>query len=121
LDRAAEFFGLDHTHPPDLFVLALLLAEELFGKRKRGRKPGNVEWDWKKYEQLVFKYLKLKREHPRDSDTKLAAAIVEDPEFRVYRGNPELIRQRLPEAKRRYEAWKRYEEWLDEHTLKDDD
>jgi hypothetical protein len=121
LDRAADFFGLDHTHPPDLFVLALLLAEELFGERKRGRKPGDVEWDWKKYQQLAFKYVKLKREHPRDSDTKLAAAIAKDTEFREYRGNPESIRQRLPKTKRQYEEWQRYEEWLEEHTDHGDD
>jgi hypothetical protein len=105
LDRAAQFFGLDHTHPPDLFVLAILLAEDQFGERKRGRKPGNVVWDSNKYLQLGFKYVELKHEHPGESDTKLAVAIVKDPEFREYRGNPELIRQRLPEAKRQHEEW----------------
>jgi hypothetical protein len=117
LERAAEFFGLDHTHPPDLFVLALLLAEDPFGKHKRGRKPGNVVWDSVKYLRLGFKYVELKYKHPGDSDTELAAAIVKDPEFREYRGNPELIRQRLPKAKRKYEEQKRYEEWLDEQAL----
>jgi hypothetical protein len=105
LERAAEYFGLNHTHPPDLFVLAILLAENLFGERKRGRKPGNVLWDSNKYLQLGFKYMDLKRERPRESDAKLAVAIAEDSEFREYRRNPELIRQRLPEAKRQHEEW----------------
>jgi hypothetical protein len=121
LDRAAEFFGLDHKHPPDLFLLALLLAEELFGKRKRGPRPGNKVWNTVKFLRLGYKYRDLKLERPRESDAKLAVAIAEDPEFRQYRCNPELIRQRLAGAKRQLEEQKRYEDWVDEHTDYGDD
>jgi hypothetical protein len=105
LERAAKFLGLDHAHPSGLFVLALVLAEELFGKRKRGPKPGIRSWDANRFLQLGFLYDELKGEYPRLSDSKLVALIVEDPAFKEYRGNPELIRQRLPEAKRERTRW----------------
>ena len=105
LQRAAKFFELDHTYPADLFVLALVLAEELFGERKRGRKPGNRAWDWTRFLELGFLYEKLKSEWPRLNDTRIAAVIVKDPAFKEYRSNPELIRQRLPEAKRELAGW----------------
>jgi hypothetical protein len=111
LKRAAEFFRLnevdrlDPTRESDVFLLALLLAEELFGKRRRGRKPGNKAWDENRFLKLGFLYEELKREWPRTSDSELAETIAEDPAFKEYRNNPELIRQRLPEAKREWEKW----------------
>jgi hypothetical protein len=110
LKRAAEFFGLhpyglDPTVESDVFLLALLLAEELFGKRRRGRKPGNKAWDERRLLELAHLYEELKREWPRASDTEIAEVISREPEFKEYRSNPDLIRKRLPEAKRRLMAW----------------
>jgi hypothetical protein len=105
LERAAKFLGLDHAHPSHLFVLALVLAEELFGKRRRGRKPGNRAWDENRFLELGSLYQELKRDCPRTSDSELAETIAEDPAFKEYRNNPELIRQRLPQAKREWEKW----------------
>jgi hypothetical protein len=105
LKRAAEFFGLNPTVESDVCLLALLLAEELFGKRRRGRKPGNKAWDERRLLELAHLYEELKREWPRASDTEIAKVISGDPEFNEYRSNPDLIRKRLPEAKRRLMAW----------------
>jgi len=105
LQRAAEFFGLNPTLESDLCLLALLLAEELFGKRRRGPKSGNQAWDAKRFLELARLYEEFKREWPRVSDTEIAEVISRAPEFKEYRSNPDLIRKRLPEAKRRLMAW----------------
>jgi hypothetical protein len=111
LKRAAEFFSLnegyrlDPTRESDVFLLALLLAEELFGERRRGPKSGNQKWDAERFLELGQLYQELKREWPRTSDRELAETIAWDPAFKEYRNNPELIRQRLPEAKREWEKW----------------
>jgi hypothetical protein len=106
LKRAAEFFGLNLSIPADVHTLALVLAEEVFGKRKRGRKPGNAAWDADRFLQLAFFYFcEIKVEWPRLNDTKLAEKIAETDGFKEYRNNPELIRQRLPKAKREYSQW----------------
>ena len=106
LKRAAEFFGLNPTVESDVCLLALLLAEELFGKRRRGPKSGNNQaWDAERFLELARLYEELKREWPRASDTGIAEMISGTPEFYEYRSNPDLIRKRLPEAKRRLMAW----------------
>jgi len=108
LKRAAEFFTLnegyrlDPTRESDVFLLALLLAEELFGKRRRGPKSGNQKWDAARFLELGRLYEELKRECPRTSDSELAETIAADPAFEEYRNNPEQIRQRIPEARRRF-------------------
>jgi hypothetical protein len=38
LEKAAVFFELNHSHPRDRSVLMHVLAEILFGTRKRGKK-----------------------------------------------------------------------------------
>ena len=129
LKRAAEFFRLnegyrlDPTREADVFLLALLLAEELFGKRRRGRKPGNMAWDEKRFLELGFLYKELKRDCPHTSDSELAEIIAADPAFNEYRNNPELIRQRLPQAKREWEKWVRdYEpDWFANREDDEDD
>jgi hypothetical protein len=111
LKRAAEFFTLNEDYPldptrvSDVFLLALLLAEELFGKRRRGPKSGNQKWDAARFLELGRLYEELKRDCSRLNDTELAELIVEDPAFKEYRNNPELIRQRLPDAKRELAKW----------------
>jgi len=105
LKRAAEFFGLDHAIPADVSMLALVLADELFGERKRGRKAGNQAWDTDRFLELGFAYDELKKDYPHLSDTKLAELLVDIHEFKEYRNNPELIRQRLSRAKRELQEW----------------
>jgi len=129
LKRAAEFFTLnegyrlDPTRESDVFLLALLLAEELFGKRRRGPKSGNQKWDAHRLLKLGFLYEELKREWPRTSDSELAETIASDPAFKEYRNNPELIRQRLPEAKRELARWQyQYaEDWFANFANREDD
>jgi hypothetical protein len=129
LKRAAEFFRLnegyrlDPTRESDVFLLALLLAEELFGKRRRGRKAGDKAWDEHRYLELGFLYKELKRECPRTSDSELAETIAADPAFKEYRNNPELIRQRLPQAKREWEKWalNYAEDWFLNSANREDD
>jgi hypothetical protein len=103
--RLNEFMGLNLASESDVFLLAVLLAEELFGKRRRGPKSGNQAWDARRFLELAHLYEEFKREWPRASDTEIAEIISWDPEFKEYRSNPDLIRKRLPEAKRRLMAW----------------
>jgi hypothetical protein len=111
LKRAAEFFRLnegyrlDPTLESDVFLLALLLAEELFGKRRRGPKSGNQKWDAERFLELAHLYEEFKGEWPRATDTEIAEVISREPEFNEYSSDPESIRKRLPEAKRRLMAW----------------
>jgi hypothetical protein len=119
LQRAAEFFGLNPTLESDLCLLALLLAEELFDKRRRGRKSGNKAWDARRFLELAHLYEEFKREWPRASDEEVAEVISREPEFKEYRSNPDLIRKRLPEAKRRLMAW--WEEYEPDMAGPDDD
>ena len=95
-------------------MLALLLAEELFGKRRRGPKLGNQKWDAERFLELGYLYEELKRDCPRTSDSELAETIALDPAFKEYRNHPELIRQRLPEAKRELARWQEQcaEDWF---------
>ena len=104
-------------------MLALLLAEEYFGKRRRGRKPGNKAWDENRFLELGSLYNELKRDCPRTSDSELAEIIVADPAFKEYRNNPELIRQRLPQAKREWEKWALdyAEDWFANFANREDD
>jgi hypothetical protein len=116
LEKSAQFFELDHTHPPDLFVLAHILAEEVFGTRVRGRKKGNKIWTDQRYLELAFKYYELKGQRPKLNDTKLAELISQEKAFREYRNNSELIRQRLYKARQEYKVWSEYqneEAWID--------
>jgi hypothetical protein len=128
LKRAAEFFrlnegmGLNLAIESDVFLLAVLLAEELFNRR-RGPKSGNQAWDAHRFLELGRLYNELKREWPRASDTEIAEIISWDPEFKEYRNNPELIRQRLPQAKREWEKWalNSAEDWYLNFANRDDD
>jgi len=129
LKRAAEFFTLDEDYPldptrvSDVFLLALLLAEELFGQRRRGPKSGNQKWDAERFLELAHLYEELKRDCSRLNDTELAELIVKDLAFKEYRNNPELIRQRLPQAKREWEKWARdyAEDWFTNFANREDD
>ena len=116
LEKSALFFELDHTHPPDLSVLAHILAELVFGKRTRGRKKGDKIWTDQRLLELAFKYYELKRQHQNLYDTELAELVSQQKAFREYRNNPDVIRQRLYKARQEYETWLEYqrdEAWVD--------
>jgi hypothetical protein len=106
LEKAAHFFGLDHTHPDDLSKLAHILAEEVFGARRRGRKTGGKIWNSERYLELGFRYQIAKRENPKLSDVKISEIMGNSPQFREYKNNPEQIRQKFPQARRKYEDWR---------------
>jgi hypothetical protein len=106
LEKAAHFFGLDHTHPDDLSILVHILAEEVFGTRKRGRKTGGKIWNSERYLELGFSYQIVKRENPKLSDAKISQIIGNSPQFSEYKNNSEQIRQKFPQARRQYEDWR---------------
>jgi hypothetical protein len=108
LERAAIFFELDHSHPQDRSVLIHILAEILFGTRKRGKKTGDKVWTDNRFLMLAFKYRERKSSNPNCNDTEIAELISKEPEFNEYRNNPELIRQRLSRARREYDVWWEY-------------
>jgi hypothetical protein len=93
--------------------LALAMAEVLFGGQARGRPKGVKTWTENRYLHLGFAYYRIKHEHPRKSDTKIAAILGKHPDFK---GDPENIRQRLGEAKRQYNLWAEHEaeDYIDE-------
>jgi hypothetical protein len=110
LRRAKEYFRTDNESS-----LAYAMAEILFGAPGRGRKKGKILDDnW--HLQLGFAYFEVRYEHPRLSDVKIAEIISKNPQFKEYRSNPELLRQRLGEAKRQYSLW---EEWKREEAESD--
>jgi hypothetical protein len=118
LEKSAEFFRLDHTHPPDLSVLTHILAEIVFGTRRRGKRKGDYKiWTEKRFLELASKYHELKARNPTCLDNELAELISKTGAFWEYHDNSEPIRQRLPKAKAiPREAWLKYKreqaEWL---------
>ena len=106
LEKSAQFFELDPTHPNDLTVLAHLLANIVFGTRTPGRKKGDRPvWSDNRLVQLAFKYRKMKSRHPDWSDTEIAKRISQAAGFGQYRGNYEPIRQRLSKVKNMELDW----------------
>jgi hypothetical protein len=108
IERADKFFGTK------LWVWAL--AEEFFGHPERGRRKGTRVWDGRRLRELAYRWHELKNEYPKLSDTKIAKIISEEPEFKEYQNHPELLRQRLADAKK---EWDRYcteyaEDWMAE-------
>jgi hypothetical protein len=115
--KSAEFFKLDHTHSPDLTLLANILAEIVFGERARGRKRGDKPtWTNQRLLELGFKYHDLKsKQPPGASDTDLAELISQEAEFREYK-NSDTIRKVLGKARQEYKLW---QEFRDEEAFYD--
>jgi hypothetical protein len=98
LRRAEKYFGTNKESD-----LLLAMAVVLFPPPGRGRKKGKT-WNFDKYLRLGLAYDRVKRDCPKRTDGQIAEIISkEDPDFREYRNNSELLRQRLPEAKRIYD------------------
>ena len=106
-----------------MHALAVAMAEVLFPAPGRGRKKGRI-WDDKRYRQLGSAYFNMQRDHPRLSDVKIATIISkDDPDFKEYRSDPELLRQRLAKAKREYNSWAEDQaaDYFNENDREDDD
>ena len=57
LESATAFFELDHADPSHLLMLALILADVVFGKRRPGPQKGvKTSWDKRKSWELVWAY-----------------------------------------------------------------
>jgi hypothetical protein len=110
--RAEEYFGFGSLAkrredlPPDLLeklwyrdvlILARLMAEVLFAKPGRGRQT--KDWSEGKLHNLGQVYFYMKKRKPALSDRQIAEVLAEQPEC-GFGKNAELIRQRLPSAKR---------------------
>jgi hypothetical protein len=104
LKRAKAYFGVNADH-----IVAMAMAEVLFGAPGRGRKKGSQSWDDKHLIRLGRAYYIVKRKHPDLTDTKIAQIISLSPDYKEYRGNSEPLRQRLRKAKRVYDSWEDHE------------
>ena len=115
LAEAEKYFGVDPTRrkdlPPsvlesaryyDVVVLARLMAEVLFGRPGRGRQT--KDWSEGKLYNLGQAYFYVKKKKPALKDRQIAEIFAEQhsDEFgkNGFGKDAELIRQRLPAAKR---------------------
>ena len=103
LARDFEQFGLDPNNSAHRTMLLVVLADFVFGRRKRGRPPGKKqrhEWHAAKLHLLGFHYEEAIANNPDMSYPKAAAAIKKRniPEFK--HDTAMTIRQRIPGAKR---------------------
>jgi hypothetical protein len=97
LKKAAAFLELDHADPSHLLMLAHILADHVFGKRRPGRQKGvETVWDKSKKWELIERYDELRRQHPKLKETKIVDLICETPKFEKY--DPKTIRVMLYEA-----------------------
>jgi hypothetical protein len=104
LEEAATHFELDHTDPSDLLLLAHLLADLEFGRRRPGRQKGDKPvWNERQSDYLAFAYFDLRRRHPDYKDNKIANLICEIKEFDSY--DSETLRKKLAGLRRTYEIW----------------
>ena len=118
LKRAEEYFGYPFSKPEkgvppdllekfqyrDLVILARMMAEVLFGKPGRGRQI--KDWDEGKLHALGQVYFYIKKKKPAFRDRQIAEIFAEQysDEFgkNGFGKDAELIRQRLPAAKRAF-------------------
>jgi hypothetical protein len=118
LEKAAQFFGLDHTSAIGRSVLAAILADIIFSTRSAGRRRGATTWDDDRLVLLGRKYSELKSENPTLRKGKIVGLICEDKEFKEYRDHPRAIYVKLKEASRAFERRKRlhaqYRNWVRE-------
>ena len=98
LKRAREYFAID-----DDFMLMAMMAEVLFGRHQRGRSKGTVIWTEWKYLELGEAYAEIRAKDPKLSDAGIAKLLAKTDAYKSYPA--EVLRQRLPEAKRYLEAY----------------
>jgi hypothetical protein len=95
LDQAGRFFRANLANPAARDMLLHILADVLFGSRKKGRPTGSyTAWDIARYfGNLLPLYYEKKRDNPKLSQAKIAELICEHKEFKY--NSPEQVRQRL--------------------------
>ncbi len=98
LEKAAQFFDLDHKSALGRSLIAAILADLIFGTRPAGRRGGTATWDDDKLVLLGRKFNELKTKHPKLSNDKIAELISEDKQFAEYKGHPRAIRVKLKAA-----------------------
>lgn len=124
LEKAAQYFGLDHTRTTDLQLLAHIMAEELFGQRTKGKPAGKKDfWTDARLFELGERRYELKKGDKHLTEERIAQIISKEEPFRAYKDNSEQIRQRLPKARKQYrEALKQWEsDRILEYAEPDDD
>jgi hypothetical protein len=118
LEKAAQFFDLDHTSEIGRSVLAAILADIIFGARSAGRRKGATTWSDDRLVSLGRKYCALKTKNPTLRKAKIVELICEDKEFKEYRGHPRAIYAKLKDAisafKNRERLHALYRDWVRE-------
>jgi hypothetical protein len=105
--KAFEQFGLDPQKPNHLQLLCAILADVVFGHRKResGRKPGSLSrnsWNKARLLLLALAYEKVRDKQPGISDIQAAKRLS------GHGQSDEVVRQRLPAARRYLALVKKY-------------
>ena len=116
LEKAAQFFDLDHKSALGRSLVAAILADLIFGTRPTGRREGTITWDDDKLVLLGRKFSELKIKHPKLSKDKIAERISQDKKFAEYKDRPRAIRVKLKHAYEAFERRKRllagYRSWV---------
>jgi hypothetical protein len=93
LDRAKQYFGTSESR-----VLALLMAEVLFGKQERGRSKGTkTTWTYQKYLELAVAASALWEKNPKLSDARVATLLSKTEAYKKFPA--EVLRQHMKGAK----------------------
>ena len=104
LAAAARYYGLDSKDLRQRETLLYVLADALFGSRKRGRPLGSKTSWGHRLVTLGEIYREKKYENPKLSDAKIAKLIKQEhAEFK--NDDPDQIRQRLRAAEEAYCDW----------------
>jgi hypothetical protein len=118
LERAAQFFDLDHTSEIGRSVLAAILADIIFGARSAGRRKGATTWSDDRLVSLGRKYCALTAKNPALRKAMIVEMICGDKEFKEYRGHPRAINAKLKDAIRAFKQRERlhalYRDWVRE-------
>jgi hypothetical protein len=96
---AERQFNLDLANPMERAVLLRVLADLLFDRRKRGRPLYSKKWTGYRLYQLARDCEEVKKDRPKLSDARAAAAIKKRYPERYKDTSSEMMRQRLPEAR----------------------
>jgi len=105
LSRAAKYFDLQLREPAEQSLLLHILADVVFGERKKGRPPTKKgKWDVVTLIQLAIDCNKIKEETPGISDKKAVCEIKSRYLERYKFATLEMMRQRLGPARRWLES-----------------
>jgi hypothetical protein len=96
--KAAKYLHRNPADPADSRWLLRILADVLFGDRKKGRRRGSAKWHmWRLVELDVHRNV-VERDNPGISDRRAAAEIKQRyPQYR--HDTVEVVRRRLNEAR----------------------